>query len=152
VDSMGNLFIADSGNHRIRKVSPDGTITTVAGSRPEDPRNGGYAGDGGLALQARLNNPRGIVVDSAGNLFIADIGNDRVRKVSPDGTITTVAGGGSAEPGDGGPATTAALHYPWGVTIDGAGNLFIAEFGSHRVRKVVGVAAPGLLAGGPFPA
>jgi len=130
VDSAGNLFIADSANARIRKVTPAGMISTVAG-------NGtlGFSGDGGPATSAELSGPLGVAVDSAGNLFIAD-GYTRVRKVTPAGTISTVAGNGiEGFSGDGGPATAAEL-YEGGVTVDSAGNLFIADTYNGRIRKV----------------
>jgi uncharacterized protein (TIGR03437 family) len=131
VDSAGNFYIADTGNHRIRKVS-GGVITTVAG-------NGtlGFSGDNGLATSAQLDYPGGVAVDSAGNLYIADSYNFRIRKVS-NGVITTVAGNGAPGFGGGGdgPATSAALSRPSGIAVDSAGNLYIAEFNSSRIRKV----------------
>ncbi|RSS60879.1 hypothetical protein EF912_08355 [Streptomyces sp. WAC07061] len=132
VDATGNLYIADSNNHRIRKVTPDGTITTVAGAGTP-----GFDGDGGLATKARLNTPFAVAVDGDGALYIADYSNNRIRKVTPDGTITTVAGsatGGSR--GDDGAATSAQLNRPHGVAVDGAGNLYIADSYNHRIRKV----------------
>ena len=131
VDGQGNLFIAEYC--RIRKVGPDGIITTVAGNGTP-----GYSGDGGPATSAQLNRSIiGVAVDGAGNLFIADHGNYRIRKVSPDGIITTVAGNGVwGYSGDGGPATSTSLHYPHGVAVDGQGNLFIADYGNYRIRKV----------------
>jgi sugar lactone lactonase YvrE len=132
VDSAGNLFIADTYNERIRKVSSSGIITTVAGDG-----SWGYSGDGGQATSAQLDNPYGVAVDSAGNLFIADTYNHRVRKVSTSGIITTVAGAGSSGySGDSGQATSAQLYYPSSVTLDSAGNLFIADSNNHRIRKV----------------
>jgi sugar lactone lactonase YvrE len=131
VDGAGNLFIADSGNNRIRKVTAAGIITTVAGTTL------GFSGDGGAATSAQLVNPWGVAVDGAGNLFIADTSNNRIRKVTVDGIITTVAGTGTRGfSGDGGPATSAQLSVPEGVAVDGAGNLFIAEFNNQRIRKV----------------
>ena len=133
VDASGNLFIADSqNNNRIRKVSPNGIITTVAGNGRND-----FCGDGGLATAACLNQPGGIAVDASGNLFIADSYNGRVRKVSPSGFITTVAGGGmpSDDLGDGGPATSASLS-PADVAVDAFGNVFIADYITSRIRKV----------------
>jgi uncharacterized protein (TIGR03437 family) len=127
VDSAGNLYIADTRNYRIRKVS-GGVITTVAGNGTE-----GFSGDNGPATSAQLNNPGGVAVDSAGNLYIADSGNVRVRKVS-NGVITTVAGGGSSF-GDNGPATSAQLSVG-GIALDSADNLYIADYYNHRIRKV----------------
>jgi uncharacterized protein (TIGR03437 family) len=151
VDSAGNLFIGDSDNNRIRKVTRGGTIATVAGNG-----TAGYSGDGGSATAAKLNtasvpgsvpvgdggslNPGGLAVDGAGNLFIADYHNNRIRKVSPGGTITTVAGDGMAGyAGDGGLATSASLYGPWGIALDSAGNLLIADSANNRVRQVAGV-------------
>jgi sugar lactone lactonase YvrE len=138
VDGAGNLFVADSGNNRIRKISPDGTINTVAGSGDL-----GYAQDGQPAISAPLNAPWSVAADNAGNVFIADIYlqepvggyRSRILKLSPDGTLTTVAGNGTPGfSGDGGPATAAQLEYPTGLTVDGAGNLFIAD--ENVVHKV----------------
>ncbi len=131
VDAAGNLFIADTFNHRIRQVSPDGIISTVAGNG-----RGGFSGDGGPATNASLVFPEGLALDAAGNLFIADAFNDRIRQVSPDGIISTVAGNGiRGFSGDGGPATNASLD-PDGLAVDAAGNLFIADFGNGRIRRV----------------
>ncbi|HTW66367.1 MAG TPA: hypothetical protein VME17_17210 [Bryobacteraceae bacterium] len=143
VDPSGNLFIADSGNDRIRRVTPDGVINTVAGNG-----KAGYSGDGGPALNASLNLNGGaaydsIAVDSAGNLFIADYFNNRIRKVTPGGAITTVAGDGlQGYLGDGGLATNASLDYPAGVTLDTSGNLYIADTFNQRIREVL-TTAPG---------
>jgi hypothetical protein len=148
VDSAGNLFIGDGGLNRILKVSPIGIISTVVGTG-----TAGFAGDDGPAAAAQFNAPFPLLeVDSAGNLFFADTRNHRVRKVSPEGTITTVAGSGPVAPdpgsygGEGGPATAARLWSPFGIAIDAAGNLYIADQGNNRIRKVNGIAAP---AGGP---
>jgi uncharacterized protein (TIGR03437 family) len=130
VDSGGNLYVADWGNNRIRKVS-NGVITTVAGNGTR-----GFSGDNGLATAAQLANPQGIAVDSAGNLYIADFGNASIRKVS-NGIITTVAGNGTPGfSGDNGPATSAQLYLPYGVAVDSAGNLYIGDSGNNRIRKV----------------
>ena len=132
VDAAGNIFIADLFNHRIRKVDPAGTITTVAGTG-----TAGFSGDGGPATAAQLNGPRGLFVDAAGNIFIADQSNQRIRKVDTGGTITTVAGTGTAGFfGDGGPATAAQLSYPVFVFVDAASNIFIADTNNDRIRKV----------------
>jgi sugar lactone lactonase YvrE len=132
VDSAGNVFIADSGNNRVRKITPSLVISTVAG-------NGvmGSLGDGGPAISAELNNPLGVAIDSSGNLYIVDAGNNRIRKVNPAGVITAVAGNGTVSfSGDGIPAVNASLNFPNSVAIDSAGNLFIADTNHHRIRKV----------------
>jgi sugar lactone lactonase YvrE len=132
VDSAGNLYIADSANQRVRKVTPSGRITTVAGKGAM-----GYSGDGGPATDASLSWPYSVAVDSGGNLYITDGGNNRVRKVTPDGIISTVAGNGMrGYSGDGGPAGSSQLNLPGGITVDSAGDLFIADSENHRIRKV----------------
>ncbi len=132
LDGAGNLFIADTINHRIRKVDAAGVITTVGGTGDY-----GFSGDGGPATAAQLYKPNGVAVDGAGNLFIADGGHYRVRKVDAAGVITTVAGTGPfGFGGDGGPAVQAALSNPWGVAVDGGGNLFIADWGNSWIHKV----------------
>jgi sugar lactone lactonase YvrE len=130
VDGQGNVYIADAGNNRVRKVSPGGTITTFAGNGKQ-----GFSGDGGPATSATMTSPERVATDSKGNVYIAVNYNYRVRKVSRGGTITTFAGGGSSV-GDGGPATSAGLRDPRGVAVDGQGNVYIADFSDHRVRKV----------------
>jgi hypothetical protein len=133
-DSAGNMYIADSSNHRVRKVAAGtGIITTVAGTG-----TAGYSGDAGLAVNAKLYNPQGVTIDSAGNLYIADYSNSRVRKVAATtGIITTVAGNGTyAYAGDGGPATSAEMLSPDDVALDSGGNLYIADYNNFRIRKV----------------
>ena len=131
-DGAGNLYIADQNNARIRKVDASGMITTVAGDGTR-----GYSGDGGAATAAQLNRPSGVAPDGAGNLYIADVNNHRIRKVDASGVISTVAGDGTfGFGGDGGPATAAQLNRPAGVALDGAGNLYIADVNNHRIRKV----------------
>jgi sugar lactone lactonase YvrE len=133
-DLSGNLYIADSFNDRIRRVSlQTGIITTVAGN---DDR--GFSGDGGLATSAQLNFPRGVAVDSTGNIYIADTANHRIRRVdAATHVITTIAGTGRRGfSGDDGPARAAALNAPQTILLDSAGNLFIADTGNSRVRKI----------------
>jgi uncharacterized protein (TIGR03437 family) len=133
VDAVGDLFVADTYNNRIRKVSASGIITTVAGGGVF----AGFGGDGGLATAASLLLPNGVAVDAFGNLLIADTSNSRIRKVSTGGIITTVAGSGTAGfSGDGGLATAAQMSSPTGVLADASGNLFIADTGNQRIRKV----------------
>jgi sugar lactone lactonase YvrE len=128
----GNLYIADSGNHRVRRVDPSGTITTVAGTGVR-----GYSGDGGAATAARLKRPGAVAVDGSGRLYIADFGNNRVRRVDAAGKITTVAGNGvRGFSGDGGLARRAKLDSPSGLALDGSGNLYIADSANNRVRMV----------------
>jgi sugar lactone lactonase YvrE len=137
IDSSGNLYIADSFNHRVRKVDGQGIITTVAG-------NGGptVAGDGGLAISATLSAPIGLAFDASDNLYIAAtesvlIFDNRIRKVDMHGVITTMAGTGEPSySGDGGPATAAALRVPSGIGFDAQGNMYFADSGNGRVRKV----------------
>ena len=131
VDGSGNLYIADSNNDRVRKVDAAGVITTVAGTGIE-----GYGGDGGPAASAQLDTPRGVAVDGLGNLYIADSGNHRVRKVDAAGVITTVAGTTRGFSGDGGPAASAQLNQPFRVAADGVGQLYIADTFNYRIRKV----------------
>jgi uncharacterized protein (TIGR03437 family) len=136
VDGGGNLFIADSSNHRIRKVTPGGIISTYAGSGGPG-FTGGYNGDGIQATSAQFNRPTSVVMDAGGNLFISDSSNHRIRRVAVNGIINTVAGTGVAGySGDGGQATAAALRFPIGICIDGAGNLYIADAENHVVRRV----------------
>jgi len=136
VDASGNLFIADNCNNLIRKVSPSGIITTVAGNGNIG-TVGSSNGDGGPALAATLANPAAVAVDASGNLFIADLNDQRIRKVSAGGTITTIAGNQTTGfSGDGGLATSASLYAPSGVAVDASGNLFIADSGNNRIRKV----------------
>jgi sugar lactone lactonase YvrE len=131
-DGTGNLFISDYVNHRIRKVSSSGTITTVAGTG-----TAGYGGDSGPATAAMLNHPIGLAIDDGGHLLIADSGNYLIRKVDPTGTITTVAGdGGLGSVGDGGPATDARMFDPKQLTMDARGDLFIADSGNCLIRKI----------------
>jgi hypothetical protein len=132
LDGAGNLFIADTDNNCIRKVDPYGIITTVAGNG-----NPGYSGDGGAATNAALDEPYGVAMDKAGNLYIADTDNNCIRKVDATGTITTVAGNGEAGfSGDGGTATNASLNAPSCLALDGVGNLFVTDVFNNRIRKV----------------
>ena len=133
-DGPGNLFIADLGNARVRRVDAvTGIITTVAGTGTE-----GFSGDDGPAIAAELDRPIDLALDAAGNLFIADFLNQRVRRVDVlTGLISTVAGNGTLGfRGDGGPATAARLASPVGIGLDVAGNLFVAEIDNRRVRRL----------------
>jgi RHS repeat-associated protein len=137
IDEQGNLYIGDSSNHRVRKVTPAGIISTVAGIGGVAGGAGGFSGDGGLATAAMLNYPRGLALDKQGNLYIADSSNHRIRRVSTDGVITTVAGNGQYFfSGDNVPATSASLYLPHGVALDAQNNLYIADTYNHRIRRV----------------
>jgi RHS repeat-associated protein len=128
----GSVYVADTGDNRVRKVAPDGTITTVVGTG-----TAGFGGDGGPATQAELNAPGGIAVGADGSLYVADTANNRVRRVAPGGTITTVAGTGVAGfGGDGMPATQAELSGPLGLALGPDGSLYVADTGNNRVRRV----------------
>ncbi|TLS67300.1 HYR domain-containing protein [Mariprofundus erugo] len=137
VDGVGNLYIADTANQRIRKVDTSGKISTVAGTSVT-----GYSGDGGAATLAKIAGVYNIGIDSVGNIYLADSGNNRIRKVDVSGNISTVVGTGVAGfSGDGGPALSAQLNSPKTVYVDSAGNLYIGDGANLRVRKVAGVAA-----------
>jgi RHS repeat-associated protein len=128
----GSLYIGDRFNNRIRRVGPDGIITTVAGNGISD-----FSGDGGPATQAALRNPSGVAVAPDGSLYIADYENHRVRRVGPDGIINTVAGSGISDfSGDGGPATLAALRNPSGLAVAPDGSLYFADGSNNRIRRV----------------
>jgi sugar lactone lactonase YvrE len=140
IDGAGNLYIADARNHRIREIrASDGLIFTVAGNGVGTGTDtGSYSGDGGPAVQAGMNTPESVAVDAAGNLYIADTENYRVRKVTAgSGVITSIAGTGvDGFSGDGGPAAQATLNLPWSVALDRAGNLFIGEVMNNRIREI----------------
>lgn len=129
-DQNGNLFVADAADHRVRRISADGTIHTVAGTGVR-----GFSGDGGDAAAARLNSPYGLAVDPQGNLYIADLGNARVRRVTPKGIISTVAGDGGT------------LVSPRNLAVDAVGNVFVSDFGGHRVYRIGSSGALSMVAG-----
>jgi hypothetical protein len=139
VDAAGNIFIADTYDHRIRKVAPDGIITTLAGNSPVGTNpgavRGGFSGDGGPAIDAQLSFPLDVAADGAGNVYIADWGNNRIRKVSNEGIITTIAGDGTlGYSGDGCLGTRASLSGPSALAVDNAGNVYVADQGNGAIR------------------
>ena len=137
VDAAGDVFVADTDNHRVRKIDPLGVITTVAGNGETT-----FGGDGGQAAAASLSSPHGVAVDGGGNLYIADTGHNRIRKVTPDGIISTIAGNGTCcYSGDGGSAGTAQLNAPWGLWVDARGTIYIADSGNNAIRILQPVAA-----------
>jgi sugar lactone lactonase YvrE len=132
-DAAGNLIFSDSDNNCIRKVDTNGIITTVAGNG-----DAGYTGDGVQATNTTLTFPAGVALDAAGNLFISDNLNQRIRKVDPNGIITTFAGDGSTNySGDSGTATNAEFNSPVGIAVDANANVLIADSGNNRIRKVL---------------
>ncbi len=131
IDANGNKYIADTWNNRIRKIDTNGIITTFAGIGSH-----GYSGDGGLATKAELYSPKGLAIDGLGNIYISDSYNFCIRKVDAQGIITTVFGGGINGLGDGGLASAAQFQYVYSLAFDTSGNLYIADWGDHRVRKV----------------
>ena len=133
VSDTSDLYIADHRNSRIRKVDAStGIITTVAGTGEQ-----GFHGDGGPATQAAIALPRDVALDADGSLYVADGGNNRIRKVDPDGTIMTIAGTGRAEfSGDGGPAHKASLSMPYSIALDRDGNLYVVDTGNYRIRRI----------------
>ena len=132
VDPSGNLFISEQSGNVVRKVDTSGVISTVAGTGTSGPPDS----EKGVAINQKLNGPQGLAWDSTGGLLIADSGNHRVRRLSPDGTIATVAGSSAGFSGDGGPATSAALRAPNAVQVDQAGNLYISDSSNYRIRRV----------------
>jgi sugar lactone lactonase YvrE len=131
-DLEGDLYVADRDNGAVRKIGRDGLISTVAGTGSR-----GYSGDGGPAVKARLDQPQGFAFDKAGNLYVSDSANNRVRRIDRTGVITTVAGNGRhGYSGDGGPATKARLSDPYGLALDAKGNLYVAEPDEGVVRRI----------------
>lgn len=132
VDIVGNIYIADQANYRVRKVSTSGIISTIAGTGVS-----GFSGDGGPATNAQISNPYSVDVDTKGNVYIADYSNFRIRKIDTAGIITTIAGtGASGFSGDGGLATIAQMSQPSSVSVDSKGNVFFSDMNNQRVRKI----------------
>jgi len=129
VDSSGTVYVADAGNYRIRKIQPDGTVSTLAGSGTR-----GFADGAGTAAQ--FNYPQGIAVDSTGTVYVADAGNHRIRKIQPDGTVSTLAGSGTRGFADGA-GTGAKFNFPYGVAVDSTGTVYVADWGSNRIRRIL---------------
>lgn len=130
-DINGNIYIADYSNNRIRKINTVGIITTIAGTNIS-----GFGGDGGPALSAYISNPHDIAIDLAGNLYFADTGNNRIRKMNTQNTISTFAGGNGTFGGDSGPASNSGLLWPSGIVIDQSGNMYIGDAGNNRIREI----------------
>jgi hypothetical protein len=134
MDSSGNVYAPDYQNHVVVKIAPNGTASVIAGNGLQ-----GFSGDGAAAVNASLNGPGAVGIDKAGNLYIADTFNNRIRRVSPDGTITTIAGSSTfGFAGDNGPAVNALLFFPSALVADPAGNVYFSDFGNARIRKIDG--------------
>ena len=137
VDSSGNVYIADTGNALIRKITTDGNINYIAGSLTSGTPSVGYSGDNGVATSAGLIEPYGVAVDSAGNVYIAEPTDGRIRQINTKGNMYTIVGNGNLGfAGDGGAATSATLNRPYSIALDSAGNLLITDSLNNRVRKV----------------
>jgi len=128
LDGVGNLYVADCLNHRIRKIDASGKVTTLAGSGKPDFADG----DG---MGASFNNPHGIAVDRSGNVYVADTGNERIRKVTPSGNVTTIAGSGKKGCEDG-YGSAASFNSPWGVAVDANGAVYVGDQANNKIRKI----------------
>jgi len=133
IDAMGNLYVADSANHRIRKITPNGEVSTFAGGGPILHFDIGSFPDG-QGSAALFNQPSGIAIDAAGNLYVTETVKHRIRKITPKGEVTTLAGGESGFAD--GQGSVARFHWPSGIAIDAAGNLYVADKDNHRIRKI----------------
>ncbi len=141
VDSAGNLYVADTWNNRIRKVTPSGVVTTLAGLA------GSYGTNDGMGSAARFSLPSGVAADSAGNVYVADTGNNTIRQVTPDGVVTTLAGLAGSSGGADGTGSAARFNGPTGVAVDSAGNVYVADTGNNTIRQVTPGGAVTTLAG-----
>jgi len=128
LDQKGNLYVADSYNNRIRRISPEGQVSTLAGRSKKGSVNG-------KGIEASFSHPDGLTVDRMGNVYVADVGNNKIRKVTPEGVVTTYAGSG-ARGALNGPPDKASFYRPFGVTIDNAGNIYVADYQNNVIRKI----------------
>jgi sugar lactone lactonase YvrE len=128
VDASGNVFVADTNNNRIRKITPDGVVTTLAGT-------GGSGSTNGVASTATFNNPQGVAVDGSNNIYVADTGNNLIRKVTAAGLVITLAGSGSGSVLDG-PGLLAKFNQPIGIAVDSSGKIYVADFGNQVIRMI----------------
>src|SRR5204862_836341 len=129
VDNLGNVYVGDSGNSTIRKITPVGVVTTLAGLA------GNLGGDDGTGNAARFEYPRGVAVDSSGNVYVADYYNYTIRKITPAGAVTTLAGLAQAYGSDDGTGSAARFFFPDGVAVDNSGNVYVAEINNCSIRK-----------------
>ncbi|MHB8576679.1 MAG: serine/threonine-protein kinase, partial [Dehalococcoidia bacterium] len=150
VDKQGNVYVADTGNNRIRKIAPNGTTTIFAGNPDPNSDTGLGAGVGlkdGKAGDARFNQPTGLAIDAAGNLYVADTRNNRIRKIAPDGTVSTLAGSSAEDGYADGPGNVARFHQPTGIAVDAAGIVYVADTDNNVIRKIATNGEVSLLAG-----
>ena len=141
VDGAGNVYVADHGNDEIRKITPAGVVTTLAGAA-------GQAGSAdGTGSAARFYDPAGVAVDSAGNVYVADAGNDEIRKITPAGVVTTLAGAAGQAGSADGTGSAARFYIPHGVAVDGAGNVYVADTENDEIRKITPAGVVTTLAG-----
>jgi len=140
VDASGNVYVADADNHKIRKISPSGLVSTLSGS-------GTQGSDDGQGTAASFNGPTGVCVDASGNLYVADQMNNKIRKISPSGLVSTFAGSGSQGSADG-QGTAASFYYPHGVCVDASGNVYVADYNNNKIRKISPSGLVSTLAGG----
>jgi sugar lactone lactonase YvrE len=139
VDNSGNVYVADRDNNKIRKITPGGIVSTLAGT-------GSYGSDDGAGEIATFYNPSGIAVDNSGYVYVADLYNNKIRKISPSGEVTTLAGNGMIGSDDG-PGNTATFKYPTGVTVDNSGNVYVADRDNQKIRKITSAGLVSTLAG-----
>jgi len=142
IDSFGNLYVADSASHTIRKITPNGVVTTIAGLAQISGNNDG------TGSSARFSQPQSVTVDSSGNIYVADGGNNSIRKITPNGVVTTLAGGGANGTADG-TGSAAGFRLPNGVAVDNEGNVYVTDYGNSTVRKISAAGAVTTLAGSP---
>ena len=135
VDVAGNIYVADTGNHRIRKITPSGEVTTLAGS-------GQVGASDGLGSAASFNKPKGLALDSDGNLFVADRENHLLRKITPAGWVTTIAGQPGVEGATNGSGAAASFAQPWGVAVGADGAVYVADYGNNQIRKITPIQVP----------
>jgi len=140
VDGAGNVYVADTSNDRIRKITAAGEVSTLAGS-------GTFGFVDGFGVNARFGAPGGVAVDGAGNVYVADSGNNRIRKITAAGQVTTLAGDGTAGFADTAPSVAARFSFPGGVAVDGAGNVYVADTANHSIRKITATGQVTTLAG-----
>jgi sugar lactone lactonase YvrE len=139
VDASGNVYVADFINHKIRKITPAGVVSTFAGS--------GFTGStDGTGTAASFRNPSGVAVDASGNVYVADYGNHKIRKITPSGVVSTFAGSGTQGSADA-TGTAASFNAPFGLAVDASGNIYVADTGNHKIRKITPAGVVSTLAG-----